>query len=72
MTSSMNYVTAMLAGLWGSKLNTSPEIREKWKTAWAEGMQDDLMWANRTEKGADQRFLKKFVHFIFAFKNRLT
>jgi len=61
VTSLINHPTAMLGGLWGSKLNSPPEVRQKWKTAWSEGMEDELMWANRTEKGPDQRFLKKFV-----------
>ena len=67
VTSLMNRPKAMLGGLWGCKLNSPPEIRQKWKEAWIAGMQDELMWANRTEKGPDQRFLKKFVKFLFLF-----
>jgi hypothetical protein len=50
--------TIILAGMWGTKLK-NPETRRNWTRTWEEGMNDTVMWASRTEKEADQEFLKR-------------
>ena len=65
MTSLWNGPAAILAGMWGTKLDSSPEIRKKWSEAWINGIHDDdVMW-KKSWDGADQAFLEKFVEFHF-------
>ena len=46
----------ILGSTWGTKLH-NPNVREEWKKSWAEGMKDEILWAQRTAYGPDQVFL---------------
>ena len=50
--------TTILGGAWGTKLY-SPMVRREWERTWALGMEDPILWANRSANGPDQEFLEK-------------
>lgn len=50
----------MLGSAWGVRL-TKEEVRHKWRKAWKNGFQNEIMYKARNLTGPDQGFLHKYV-----------
>lgn len=50
----------MLGSAWGVKLDKD-YVRQKWRRAWRDGFQNEIMWKARNLTGPDQGFLQKYV-----------